>query len=130
MSKRPNCIIATHWLEAVFQKSLRWPTATHRRGAGGESTIPMRWDAEAKERLYQVLNQKFKELELTAPDLAAVDEKWEQFFISFGILKEEESDQASQAEYVLIKDPGPFFDDYTIKIPKETAEKFLVLGIP
>jgi hypothetical protein len=92
----------------------------------------MKWDKVSKKKLYQVLIQKVKKLELEAPDGAAVAEKWEHFCDSFGILQEEEErfGQASQSDYVLIKDPGPFVDDYTIKIPKDIAEKFLVLGIP
>ena len=100
----------------------------------------MKWDIASKNKLYQVLRQKINELEGDTPRFygdgfkdviqAVVAKKWEQFLDSFGILQEEEErfEEVGQS-YIFIMDPGPY-DGYALKIPKEVAEKFLVLGIP
>ena len=99
----------------------------------------MKWDIASKNKLYQVLRQKFNELEGDTPvrlrdgfeDVAqaVVAKKWEKFLDSFGILQEEEERFEEVGQYVFIMDPGPY-EDYALKIPKETAEKFLALGVP
>jgi hypothetical protein len=97
----------------------------------------MKWDKASKNKLYQVLRQKFNELEGDTPRFygdgfedviqAVVAKKWEQFLDSFGISQEERFEEVGQ--YVFIMDPGPY-EDYALKIPKEVAEKLLVLGTP
>jgi hypothetical protein len=91
----------------------------------------MKWDIASKNKLYQVLSQKAKEINpVRFRDVVVAAKKWEQFLDSFGILQVEEErfEEVSQA-YVFITDPGPY-DGCALKIPKETAEKFLVLGVP
>jgi hypothetical protein len=103
----------------------------------------MKWNKASKNKLYQVLSQKAKELELKVPsvggwcgnipvkirDRAAVAEEWEKFLDSFGILQDFVGSIVEQGKYVLISDPGPSCRR-VLQIPKDIAEKFLVLGVP
>lgn len=99
----------------------------------------MKWDKKAKIRLYAVLGEK--------ADAVESSQEWEIFLGLHGILRAERGDgdaycrnpawerlgfsgEIADRKRIIIEDP--FFKDrhYGLSVPKEVAEKFLVLGIP
>jgi len=117
----------------------------------------MRWDRKSKERLYCLLFEKMEQVSYVPPDpLVSTTtrswEKWAGFFKQFGIVDVARRDStssysdkwmqqgadpdkydipAASRKHVTILDPWWGGDsDYGLKIPKDVAERFLVLGVP
>lgn len=115
----------------------------------------MKWDKKSKERLYQLLSDKMEQVAFVNPRPATACkswEKWSGFFKQFGIVDVSRRDisssysdkwmqqgadpdkydmPASSRKHVIILDPWWHGDsDYGLKIPKDVAERFLVLGVP
>jgi hypothetical protein len=110
----------------------------------------MKWNKENKKRLWQILRKKAMELDAHIPYRLA-ETQWKEFLKNYGIIevfrgdtryeglswkelddnRELKEEKARNPKYIIIKDPlhAPK-DPYGLKIPKDTAEKFLVLGLP
>jgi hypothetical protein len=111
----------------------------------------MKWNKQSKILLYSALTKKAEQLVATIPPGEERDGQWELFLKSHGIVRAERDDPdgycrkpawrslednecLADRKRTLIEDPyneDPYNEShYGLSIPKETAEKFLVLGIP
>ena len=114
----------------------------------------MKWNKENKKRLWRILRKKAMELNSLCKKRNLYGLEWREFLKNYGIIEvyrgdnrgdtrgelswkelddngELKEEKARNPKYIIIKDPlfAPT-DPYGLKIPKDTAEKFLVLGLP
>ena len=102
----------------------------------------MKWNKENKERLYRALNAKIRDI-VNSTELGLFHDDWVAFCESFGIVtlrratgrekwKKREGVPATRKTHIIIKDPwfGRDQSECGLSIPKDVAEKILVLGIP
>jgi hypothetical protein len=110
----------------------------------------MKWNKENKKRLENVLREKAMELNNLCKKRNLYGLEWIEFLKNYGIIEvyrgdtrgelswkelddnqELKEEKARSPKHIIIKDPlFAIKDPYGLKIPKDTAEKFLVLGIP
>jgi hypothetical protein len=107
----------------------------------------MKWNKQSKILLYSALRKKAEQLEATIPPGEERDEQWELFLKSHGIARAERDDPdgycrnpawrsleddelLADRKRILIEDPYYNEYQYGLSIPKNTAEKILVLGLP
>lgn len=98
----------------------------------------MKWDKQNKERLCRVVWEKFRKI------YSSADNEWEarhlrsRFFMEFDILRIHRPLMRPNKGRVIVPDPWSgrhlknlVYDINTgLSIPKDIAEKFLILGVP
>jgi len=108
---------------------------------------PMKWNKQNKIRLYSAFRKKAEQLEATIPPGKERDGQWELFLKSHGIVRAERDDPdgccknpawrsleddecLADRKRTLIEDP--YYNEYQhgLSVPKDAAEKILVLGLP
>jgi hypothetical protein len=107
----------------------------------------MKWDKQSKILLYSALTKKAEQLAATIPPGEERDGQWELFLESHGIVRAGRDDPdgycrnpawrslkddefLADRKRTLIEDPYYNESHYGLSVPKDTAEKFLFLGIP
>ena len=104
----------------------------------------MKWDRKNKNKLYRIIQEKRQ---------FRSDEEWHGFCVAFGIIAVEKDDETYRSKWmkegtavgcylysqstipvarknrIIIRDPERG-KELGLSIPKDVAEKFLVLGIP
>jgi len=111
----------------------------------------MKWNKENKKRLWRILRKKAMELNNLCKKRNLYGLEWREFLKNYGIIEvyrgdtryeglswkelddngELKEEKARSPKHIIVKDPlFAIKDPYGLKIPKDTAEKFLVLGIP
>ena len=97
----------------------------------------MKWDKKNKDRLYDLFHSKALRSFWTREPWETCQNKWVRFLESLCIQRVREGlngrwmigdRPARDIKHTIIKDPMSC--QHGLKIPKDIAEKFLVLGIP
>lgn len=105
----------------------------------------MKWDGKNKRKIYHLLWCKCRSYSKHGSLRAEAFKEWQIFLNSLEIIYVYRDDSrskwmrkgdtpneydipATSKKHIIVKDP--YLEEYGLRIPKEVAEKFLVLGVP